>query len=88
MVGDQVVHVGSDQRLVGNARLGVLVGVDGVAGSLVHEQLVHGHAELVDLQLAALGVNGVGEGLVGSVALIIERYSGSSVQMQAMTPGQ
>ena len=76
MVGDQVVHVGSDQRLVGNARLGVLVGVDGVAGSLVHEQRVHGHAELVDLQLAALGVNGVGEGLVGSVALIIERVLG------------
>ena len=76
MVGDQVVHVGSDQRLVGNARLGVLVGVDGVAGSLVHEQRVHGHAELVDLQLAALGVNGVGEGLVDSVALLVERILG------------
>ena len=34
VVGDQVVHVGGDQRLVGNARLGILVGVDGVAGSL------------------------------------------------------
>ena len=76
MVGDQVVHVGGDQRLVGNARLGVLVGVDGVAGSLVHEQRVHGHAELVDLHLAALGVNGVGEGLVDGVALLVERILG------------
>ena len=76
MVGDQVVHVGRDQRLVGDARLGVLVGVDGVAGGLVHEQRVHGHAELVDLHLAALGVNGVGEGLVGSVALLVERILG------------
>ena len=76
MVGDQVVHVRGDQRLVGDARLGVLVGVDGVAGSLVHEQRVHGHAELVDLHLAALSVNGVGEGLVGSVALLVERILG------------
>ena len=76
MIGDQVVHVRSDQRLVGNARLGVLVGVDGIAGSLIHEQRVHGHAELVDLHLAALGVNGVGEGLVDSVALLVERILG------------
>ena len=76
MVGDQVVHVGGDQRLVGNARLGVLVGIDGVAGSLVHVQRVHRHTELVDLHLAALGVNGVGEGLVDSVALLVERILG------------
>ena len=76
VVGHEVVHVGGDQRLVGDARLGVLVGVDGVAGGLVHEQRVHGHAELVDLHLAALGVNGVGEGLVGGVALLVERILG------------
>ena len=57
-------------------RLGVLVGVDGVAGGLVHEQRVHRHAELVDLHLAALGVNGVGKGLVDSMALLVERILG------------
>ena len=76
VVGHQVVHVGSDQRLVGHARLGVLVDVDGVAGGLVHEDGVHGHGELVDLELAALGVGGVGEGLVGLMALAVEGVLG------------
>ena len=44
--------------------------------ALVHEQRVHRHAELVDLHLAALGVNGVGKGLVDSMALLVERILG------------
>ena len=76
VVDDEEVHVGGDERLVGHARLGVLVDVDGVAGRLVHEEGLGRHDELGHLELAAGGVSGVGEGLVRGARLVVERVVG------------
>ena len=74
VVGDQEVHVGSNGDLAFLTGNGTGSGVDGpcilqVAGFL-------GHAHLVDLQLAALGIGSLGQGLVSSLEFIL-RMQGS-----------